>query len=63
MIPIETLVQAIDKLSQYISNMDSYRTDSIRQLTLLAQAVSELKIRRNNKVKVINENTSSPGVS
>lgn len=63
MIPIETLDQAIDKLSQYISNMDSYRTDSIRQLTLLAQAVSELKIRRNNKVKVINENTSSPGVS
>lgn len=63
MIPIETLDQAIDKLSQYISNMDSYRTDSIRQLTLLAQAVSELKIRRNNKVKVINENTSSPRVS
>lgn len=56
----EKIDKALSDMSTYVSNMDYSRAQAIECLTVLSQAISELKMRRIMKVKNV-KNTSSPG--
>lgn len=57
----EQLDSALMEMSGYVSSVEYSRPKAISSLTVLSQAVAELKMRRIMKVKIIHENTSAPG--